>query len=130
MLGAGTLNHYIVNRVMNYPLEHFACYCDLVREAFDIRGFKIGVNTIEKLNSNINYQGLEYTVVKIPMEHWVDVSVDGQPLLGQWHNQRYLRQCMYKFEEINDCGGLYQEQWNLLMEHFGNLLFNIKVEMV
>ena len=115
--GAG-LNHATVNRVKEYPLEHFAAYCDLVRKEFAAREFTIGTNTIEKLDRDINYSRLEYT---LKISNGVAL-VNGQPLLEQFHSIRHIRQCVYSFEERYDCGTITELEWGKIVDKFGSLM--------
>ena len=32
-------------------------------------------------------------------------------LFEDWHNHRYLKQCLYNLEEKYDCGGISREEW-------------------
>lgn len=119
--GAG-LNHATVNRIKEYPLEHFAAYCDLVRKEFAARNYTIGTNTIEKLDNDINYSNLVYEVEEIPTVNLNILLINGQPLFENFHNERYLRQCFYMFQEKYDCDMLYEEEWKKIMEKFGFLM--------
>lgn len=120
------INHATINRMKEYPLEHFAVYCDLVREAFKSRGFTIGTNTIEKLDREIGYSDLKYRVEEgsydgIP-EKLVHLERMSQFLFCDFHTKRYVRQCMYSFQEKLDCGMLDEDEWKLLCDNFGHLM--------
>ena len=36
----------------------------------------------------------------------------------EWHNDRYLRQCLYNLQEKADCGGVSKEEWARITDHF------------
>ena len=140
MLGAENLNHATVNRVKDYPIEHFMVYCDLVREEFANRGWTIGTNTLEKLKNDIGYEenldNKNYTIV-----HSLIDTKNGSPipeisviyndekdttknykLFYNFHNERYLKQCLYSFQEKYDCGMLTDDEWNKIVNKFPNLV--------
>lgn len=107
MASEAGLNHATVNRVKEYPVEHFAAYCDLVRKEFEARGFTIGTNTIEKLDRDINYSCLKYGLEVVDGL----ALVDGERLLGDFHGDRYVMQCVYSFQERYDCGTITKLEW-------------------
>lgn len=139
MLGANTLNHATVNRVKDYPIEHFYAYCDLVRKEFLRRGYTIGTNTLEKLENDIKYpvkdvdNSLEWNNVNYeifedyskPVNKMgfkiIKIGDNEEFLFENFHNERYLKQCLYMFEEKYDCDMLYEEDWNAMSKKFKNL---------
>ena len=119
----GTLNHSTVNRVMEYPIEHLGFYCNLVRIEFANRQFTIGVNTIEKLNNDINYANLEYNAEKIiNLNGYDEYIINGKKLFENYHNERSIIQCLYGFQERIDCDAIYQEQWEVMQKKFKMLI--------
>ena len=56
MISGKGINHTIINRIKEYPLEHFTAYCHLIINEFEIRRYKIGENAIGKLNLNIGFK--------------------------------------------------------------------------
>ena len=119
------INHATINRIKNYPLEHFAAYCDLVRLAFAKREFIIGTNTIEKLNNNIDYENLNYNLDykisnNIIYSAIVKTGNNNEFLWENFHNDRYLKQCLYMFQEKHDVDMLYNNEWGNLINNFHN----------
>lgn len=92
----GTPNHILVNKVMDYPIEHFQRYAQEV--AFEImrRGYKCNTNKFNCYNSN--------GICFVGMPSHSDLFVG-------WHNDRYLRQCLYNLQEKYDCAGITQDEW-------------------
>lgn len=88
----GTPNHLIVNRVMHFPMEHFATYCRLVYMEMIKRGFKPDWNKLDAY------------FVNLP-------EVEYDELFLGWHNNRYLRQCYSNLQEKFDCGGIPVREW-------------------
>lgn len=132
MLGNGTLNHATINRVKDYPIEHFHAYCDLVRKEFENRGYTIGTNTIEKLKGNVGYGSKSYILLdskKVKGFNYLgtkSISIDDgnnfKNLLDGFHNKRYLTQCLYMFQEKYDVGMLDENEWKLISDKFNFLI--------
>lgn len=94
----GTPNHILVNRIMDYPPEHFYAYAKRVHIEMWNRGYKAGV---DKLNEGFRRAfGLSFVRV-----------VGDDELYSSWHDDRYLRQCYYNLQEKHDCGGITDEEW-------------------
>lgn len=92
----GTPNHLLVNKVLNYPLEHFITYSDLIYYERLKRGLKASTSVRDKICSVCN----------------TDNKVTYNELFSEWHTDRYLRQCYYNLQEKYDCDGISQEEWN------------------
>lgn len=90
----GTPNHILVNKIMNYPMNHFISYAHYVREEMLRRGYRTMNSVWEKI---IKVADGDYNI--LPLEE----------LFPGWHNMRYLTQCYYNLEEKYDCGGIAQE---------------------
>ena len=88
----GNLNHLLVNKVKEYPIDDFINYANLVSLEMKNRG----KNPVFKNFSK--YFDWEY------VEYNVDV-------FQGWHNDRYLKQCFYNLQEKYDCGGISHEEW-------------------
>lgn len=122
------INHYIIDRVKDYPIEHFILYCDLVRKEFNNRNWKIGLNTIEKLNNDINFENvlkkISYKYDEGFNSYNIILNYDNnhEVLFENFHNDRYIIQCLYKFQEIYDCNGISKEEWNLIYSKFPYLI--------
>ena len=102
----GVTNHYIINRVMDYPDCHFRVYCNLVVEEMHRRNFKTGKPTLELLKiDDLPEYKLENTTIYI----------NNEKLFAYWHDTRYINQCLYSFQEKYDCKGITEIQWDLLL---------------
>lgn len=95
----GTPNHILVNKIMDYNLNHFYSYCQLVCIEMETRGYRSDFSKLE---------------LYIPDDY---EPVDFNELFNGWHNDRYLRQCCYNLQEKYDCGGITEEEW-LTIEHY------------
>lgn len=95
----GTPNHVLVNKIMEYPPEHFYAYAKRVHIEMTVRGYNADVN---KLNDGFkNAFGL--SSVRF---------VDDDELYSSWHDDRYLTQCFYNLQEKYDCGAITDEEWD------------------
>lgn len=99
-----TPNHILVNRIMDYPMVHFAVYSNLVAGEMAIRGYKVDPQK---------------------MKQWLTKIEHNQPfgdkgLFPDWHNNIYLRQCLYNLEEKAICGGIPANEWRIIYEQYKN----------
>lgn len=99
----GTPNHILVNRIMDYPIEHFWEYVAEVCIEMEYRGYRCDFHKIEKYRPE-----------------YLD-SVPTKYIFADWHNTRYLKQCMFNLEEKHDCQGITDEEWNVLLKGYKNI---------
>jgi len=97
----GTPNHLLVNKVLEYPMDHFVTYTQLIYNELCDRGARVNWNNFEKW--------LPSTIYKPIKKH---------DLFEDWHNYRYLTQCVYNLEEKFDCGGISQDEWVKIYARF------------
>lgn len=100
----GTPNHILVNRIMDYPLEHFYEYTCIVANEMRHRGYSC--NTFKFANQFEK-------IMDLPFYH-----ISFEKLFSNWHNDRYLRQCYFNLQEKYDCGGIDETEWNVLKTFF------------
>lgn len=99
-LHEGNLNHLLVNKVKEYPIDHFYTYCKTVsREMFN-RGHKVTIVS----SSKVYHQAWSY--------------VEERALFDGWHTNRYLRQCLYNLQEKHDCGGIPDSEWERIVKKY------------
>lgn len=99
----GTPNHILVNRIMDYPLEHFLYYGRLIHADMTCRGFKADWDKFDKWFRN---KGV------VPYSH-----PKFEDLFSHWHNDRYLLQCFYNLQEKYECGGIAKEEWKPINDY-------------
>ena len=106
----GTPNHILVNKVLDYPREHFISYALYVRQEMARRGYRTMESVWNKIycTRETDYGEIEI----IPLED----------LFPGWHNDRYLEQCYFNLEEKYDCGGV-DEEWFRKVQ---NIYFGVK----
>ena len=106
----GTPNHILVNKVLDYPREHFISYAFWVRQEMT----RCGYRTMESVWNKI------YCTRESDYGEMEIIPLEG--LFPGWHNDRYLEQCYFNLEEKYDCGGVAQE-W---FEKVQNIYFGVK----
>lgn len=94
----GTLNHRLVNYVMNYDKSRFVRYVEKVRD--------------EMCDRNIRFQD------KFMLEVYDFMSDKGNFGLYPEHNDRYLKQCYYNLQEKADRGIVSKEEWQKIENLF------------
>lgn len=104
----GTPNHILVNKVMEYPMEHFMTYCYVVDWWLKKRGYSPSPNA---------ERDLEY-YMRMKMEPYVPEDI----LFKDWHTERYLYQCAGNLEEKFDCGGIPAEEWEPIEDYISDFL--------
>lgn len=115
----GTTNHILINPIMNYDLNHFRLYCNLIIKEMEKRGYNVSDKTKEKLNKYINYYK-EMIIMQTTRIFILDNGYnDGyRELFDNWHTDRYLTQCLYNLEEKYDRGGITQEEWDRIYNKY------------
>lgn len=107
----GTPNHLLVNKVLKYPSIHFMEYTRLVVSEMMDRGYKLNPRVMENFVNNYDCFGVSSeTIIGARVER---IIFEG------WHNDRYLKQCLYNLQEKYDCGGISEEEWKVLEDAFG-----------
>lgn len=95
----GTPNHILVNRIMDYPINHFWAYVEEVCIEMEYRGYRCDFHKIEK------YRPKDLD------------SVPTKYIFADWHNTRYLKQCFCNLQEKYDCGGISEKEWNKIINN-------------
>lgn len=112
----GTPNHILVNKIMYYPQWHFMYYAIRVSKEMERRGYKSDRRKFFKW-----FDQWDDGTVKTG-----DVSVD--EMFHDWHNYRYLRQCLYNLQEKCDCGGIDIREWTPIYNKFGSVMRKLRLQ--
>lgn len=101
-----SLNHLIVKRILNYPLNDFFNYVTLVYNEMIRRGYSPKETTLSNCS-------------RIPL-HFFSNNNDklNSNIFKNWHNERYLTQCYYNLQEKYDCGGIEEQDWLKISKKF------------
>lgn len=113
----GTPNHILVNKVLEYPTVDFLCYTNTVLTEMKRRNYKVSEKS--RLNFASNYEKINF-----------QNKNNYKPMFDKWHNERYLIQCLFNLQEKHDCGGIPEDEWNLIENRFFNLKLNDKSDKV
>lgn len=103
----GTPNHLLVNKVLDYPSSHLFLYAGIVKDNMEKRGYKVNYAVIEKITNYCVKAG------------GISISLKQNEIFDDWHNKRYLCQCLYNLQEKYDCGGITEQEWQLIVNKFG-----------
>ena len=102
----GKPNHILVNKIMDYDIEDFVSYIQIVLYEFKQRGYKVKKSTMEKLESYTGY----------PFEQWYNMNIcltiDTSDLFKGWHDSLYMKICYYNLYEKYINNGLTTYEWS------------------
>ena len=99
-----TPNHILVNKITEqYDITHFKRYCKEVYDEMLKREYKCDWDKLDKY--------LQFYFGLLPSHN---------ELFHCWHNDRYLKQCLYNLQEKYDCGGISDEEWGKITEFWIN----------
>ena len=115
----GTPNHILVNKVMDYPLAHFAAYTSLILKEMKKRGYKTRADAIERFCSN--YEKVTERHPQEDADYFLDHYGGGNIFTSDyedlhWHDKRYYIQCLYNLQEKYDCGGISEDEWEKIVK--------------
>lgn len=96
----GTPNHLLVNKIMDYPAEHFVTYCYLIFEEMNRRDYNVHSSKLEQYLSLPFYK-----------------LIDFDDLFDGWHNDRYGHQCLLNLQEKYDCGGIPEDEYKKIVKN-------------
>ena len=102
----GTPNHILVNKILDYPIDHFWNYTELVIFEMKERGYSVDV---EKFLQHYRKIG----------KAWAKPLDDN--IYQDWHNDRYFLQCYCNLQEKYDCGGIPEDEWSRIEKEFGRI---------
>ena len=100
----GTPNHILVNKIIEYPIEHLYTYGKAIYSEMCCRGYKVDLNKFDKYFDD-NKKKL------LPMHK---IFID-------WHNDLYMVICYYNLKEKYMNNGISEKEW----ESIYNYLFTI-----
>lgn len=95
----GTPNHVLVNKIMDYPEEHFNRYGYMIYEEMLRRGYRADWE-------------------RFTMRDGLVLLADERDLFKDWHNRRYLNQCLSNLQEKADCGAIPEDEWERITDQW------------
>lgn len=109
----GTPNHLLVNKIMKCPIDYFHFYTSYVIDEMKKRNYKVNDKSI--INFTIN----QPTFINL---YYCTIHRIGINIYPDWHNERYLKQCLFNLQEKFDCGGIPKDEWKVIEDKFGYLM--------
>lgn len=109
-----TPNHILVNKIMEYEFVHFIEYTRLVVSEMERRHYKVSQKAMNNFLSN-------FEKFADPNEALIGASLE-RVLFADWHNDRYLKQCLFNLQEKFDCGGIPKDEWKIIEDEFNGCL--------
>lgn len=92
-----SLNHILVNKIKDFPIQHFIRYVDLVIQEMTFRGYRIDSTKCTRYFENIKSK-----------------KINNNDIFKEWHNNTYLIQCLFNLQEKFCCGGITEDEWGLI----------------
>ena len=105
----GTPNHILVNKITDYSQMHFIAYADMILNEMSKRSYNVTGVTMERFRDN----------VRLGRDYFYDGILINKNIYPDWMNERYLKQCYYNLQEKYDCGGITEEEWQLIENKVG-----------
>ena len=105
----GTPNHILVNKIMKTDILHFISYTYWLKEELKKKGYKISEKADKAFVNNLEcvYGALPFITRVYPMDR----------CYPNWHNERYLVQCLANLQEKYDCGAISKQEWKVIVDH-------------
>lgn len=101
----GKPNHILVNKVLSSRGDFYA-YCNLV------------VSELKRRNYNVSEKAMRTCFDNILSSNNFETNSTHFEIFSDWHNNRYLRQCLFNLQEKYDCGGIPEGDWKWIQETF------------
>ena len=72
------------------------------------RGYKISEKSLQNFQNNM----IEYCGAC-----GCDPNLSVNDIFPEWHNDRYLVQCLLNLQEKCDCGGITEDEWKIISKN-------------
>ena len=105
----GTPNHILVNKVLSSRGDFYS-YCNITVGELKRRNYKVLEKAMKTCFDNI-----------LSSDNFETNSTHFE-IFPDWHNERYLKQCLFNLQEKYDCGGIPEEEWKLIQDNFDEYL--------
>lgn len=102
MAEKGAPNHILVNKIMDYPVDHFVEYCCCVCIEMEYRGYRCDFSRLDRYLETMNAAPLK----------------NGEQIFPDWHDDIYLRENLYNLEEKFRAGGIPADEWQRIYDRF------------
>ena len=108
----GTPNHILVNKITDYSQMHFIEYTNRILKEMSKRQYKVSESSYLRFVENL----------RIGKEHFYEGIMINKDVYPGWMDNRYLTQCYYNLQEKYDCGGITEDEWQLLKAKYSKLI--------
>ena len=98
--------HLLINFVYEYDKVVLYVYSALVINEMRKRGYKLNLKNFIDYFKDRNR----------------NITFDFDEIYSYKMNDRYLIQCLYNLQEKYDCGGISQQEWDIIEQKFKNYL--------
>ena len=112
----GKTNHILINRIMEYPIEHFLRYSQMVYFEMVCRDYNCNFYNFSKWLGDVEK-------IEIISQNWPAqltamelIRLKEDDIFYNWHTDRYYWQCYHNLEEKFDCGGISQDEWETICD--------------
>ena len=105
----GRPNHILVNKIMDYPIEHFILYAENVYLEMKNRGYSCDFKKFMQYFQECDAKQIRAETIDETIFHY-------------WHDHNYLNVCYYNLKEKYDCGGVPEDEW----QKFANKYYQLK----
>ena len=108
LIRSSKVNHTTINRLNDYPIIHFNLYCNLIVNEMRKRNFKVAQHYLDNFAVELGFKD------DIEFEYLFDeetIKINDTYLFDEWHNDRYLKQCYYMFQEKYDTNMINLSEW-------------------
>lgn len=112
LLKSGDLpDHMFIQKINNFTINHFYTFSKNVYDELIKRKYITDFESFRVLENNLKeYSG---------KEEFIEINFSS--LFKEWHNKRYLKQCIYHLEELFDCNIIEVKDWLKIVNHIKNL---------
>lgn len=97
----------LTRKIIEYPVLHFTVYTNKVLAEMNRRDYEVNEKAYLRFVDNIN-EGRENFYNPNG-----GLVINGE-VFPEWHNDRYLKQCLYNLQEKYDCGMIPEYEWRKL----------------
>lgn len=98
--------HILINFIYKYDKVVLSVYSALVIDEMEKRHYKINLDNFFEYFKDID----DY------------IKFDFDEIYRYKMDDRYLIQCLYNLQEKYDCGGITQQEWDIIEQKFKNYL--------
>lgn len=115
----GTPNHLLVNKILDYPLNHFMNYTLGVIDEMRSRGYKVSKTSLNNYTKNMGEAGIKLK------DYGMYSRLPTESIYKEWHDNIYLMICLYNLYEKYLCDGVTVEEFNKIYYKFSKCIDRI-----